>query len=181
MDEKKKRTQVDPAVVEKARSGDLEAFGALYETVYKDMYRLALYILKDPQDAEDAVAEAVADAYSSIGNLREPEAFRGWIFRILSIKCKRLLKGFSDAPVSLDENPEAGENLPASDHEPSMAEAAAVREIFYHLDDTDRCIIAMSVFGGYTSLEIAGYLGMNAATVRSRQMRALSSMRKQLS
>lgn len=73
-----------------------EVFAKYYETVYKDMYRFALYTLKNPHDAEDVTGETVADAYASIEKLRDPECFRGWIFAILSNKCKRKLKEYVD-------------------------------------------------------------------------------------
>ena len=44
-------------LVRQAKKGKREAFAKLYETVYEDMYRFALYVLKDREDAEDAVAE----------------------------------------------------------------------------------------------------------------------------
>ena len=78
-----------------AKQGNKEAFGELYKAVYQDMYRFALYILKNPEDAQDAVAETVADAYASITKLRDCEAFKGWIFKILSNKCKRKLKEYT--------------------------------------------------------------------------------------
>ena len=81
-------------LVRQAKKGKREAFAKLYETVYEDMYRFALYVLKDREDAEDAVAETVADAFESIGKLRKEEAFRAWIFQILSNKCKRKLKEY---------------------------------------------------------------------------------------
>ena len=77
-------------LVKQAKLGKKEAFAELYETVYEDMYRFALYVLKDRDDAEDAVAETVADAFESIWKLRKEEAFRAWIFKILSNKCKIL-------------------------------------------------------------------------------------------
>lgn len=64
-------------LVRQAKKGKREAFAKLYETVYEDMYRFALYVLKDREDAEDAVAETVADAFESIGKLRKEEALDG--------------------------------------------------------------------------------------------------------
>ena len=58
-------------LVKQAKLGKKEAFAELYETVYEDMYRFALYVLKDRDDAEDAVAETVADAFESIWKLRK--------------------------------------------------------------------------------------------------------------
>ena len=42
-------------LVRRAQSGDTGAFAQLYEGVYQDLYRFALYVLKHPQDAQDVV------------------------------------------------------------------------------------------------------------------------------
>lgn len=39
-------------LVRRAKQGDVDAYGRLYEMVYKDLYRFALFTLKNPQDAE---------------------------------------------------------------------------------------------------------------------------------
>ena len=59
-----------------ARNGDTEAFATLYYDVYKDLYHMALYNLKDANDAEDVVSETVLDTFATIGNLRDENAFR---------------------------------------------------------------------------------------------------------
>ena len=61
----------------------MDQFIRLYETVYKDLYRLAYYYMGNPQEAEDAVAESVLKAYEKFGTLRNKEAFKKWIFKIL--------------------------------------------------------------------------------------------------
>ena len=67
---------------------DAEGFAAMYSTVYMDMYRFALCMMKSSHDAEDAVSEAVVKAYESIGTLRSEEAFKSWIFTILANTCR---------------------------------------------------------------------------------------------
>ena len=54
-----------------AKKGDTAAFAELYSLVYKDMYYIALYSLRNSHDASDAVSDAVADAFCSIGNLQK--------------------------------------------------------------------------------------------------------------
>ncbi len=146
-------------------------FARLYEDVYRDMYRFALYTLGHPQDAEDAVSEAVMDAYAGFDRLRQKTSFRPWIFRILSVKCRRRLKQYTQKTVPLpDEMPDEG----------SMEEGVQVRHAFSRLTDQERLIISMHLFGGYTSQETGKILRMNPNTVRSKESRALDKMRKWL-
>lgn len=91
-------------LVRRAASGDAHAFATLYSFIYKDLYRFSLYTLQNPQDAEDAVSEAVLDAFSGIGGLRDPEAFKSWMFAILSAKCKQKIRQYKNADSELSED-----------------------------------------------------------------------------
>ena len=61
---------------------DAIAFKELYKTVYQDLYRFALCMMHHPQDAEDAVSEAVLSAYENINYAKKkhsvPGSFRFW-------------------------------------------------------------------------------------------------------
>lgn len=157
-------------LVKSAKSGDAQAFARLYETIYKDMYRFALYTLRNEADAEDAVSEAVMDAFASIHKLRSEEAFKAWMFRILSNKCKNRLKEYTRKQVALEEA-EA-----EASHTQELTDSLYIRKLFQELEDEERLIISMHVFGGYTSREIAVILHMNANTVRTKESRALKKM-----
>ena len=83
---------------------DAIAFKELYKTVYQDLYRFALCMMHHPQDAEDAVSEAVLSAYENIHKLRKEEAFRSWIFQILANVCRRKLKSRERTETELKED-----------------------------------------------------------------------------
>ncbi|MCI9486624.1 MAG: RNA polymerase sigma factor [Lachnospiraceae bacterium] len=173
-------------LVRRAKQGDVDAYGRLYEMVYKDLYRFALFTLKNPQDAEDVVADTVADSFVGIGKLKADEAFRGWIFRILTNKCRRILKRYAERPVMK----EYGEAMSGRENAAAFSlggEDGVNREdlmdlyrAFGSLPQEDRLIIGLSFFGGYSSEEIAAMLKRKSGTVRSRQSRALAKMRQML-
>ena len=54
----------------------IKKFSEMYEIVYRDLYRYALCLMKNPQEAEDAVSEAVIAAYENIHKLKKEEAFK---------------------------------------------------------------------------------------------------------
>ena len=159
------------ALIGRAHKGDVKAFSELYARIYVELYKFALYTLKHPQDAEDAVSEAVIAAYENIGSLKKEESFRSWIFRILSNQCR---KRFRDAKPSEELEPDMAveEKDYAGDHD--------VRQAFLLLSDEERMIVAFSVFGGYQSDEIGNILEQKPATVRSKKTRALEKMRRVL-
>ena len=146
-----------------------------YRQVYRDLYRFALYTLGNPQDAEDVVSDAVVDAYQSYGKLRNQEAFRAWIFKILTAKCKRKLKEYVNKTVELEES-----GLAQEDREWTVEESQDVRDAFFTLSEEERLIISMSVFGGYNSREIGESLLIRDTTVRSKLSRAFDKMQKVL-
>lgn len=165
-------------LAEKAREKDPKAFASLYEMVYQDMYHMALYTLRNPQDAEDVVSETVMDAYTGIQKLRDADAFRGWIFKILSNKCKRRLKEYMNKPVELGEELMGTAAFAAHTRDPD--ENLQVREAFFRLGEEERLIVAMKVFGGYQSKEIGAILHKSHNTVRSKLSRALEKMQRYL-
>ncbi|RHE41478.1 MULTISPECIES: RNA polymerase sigma factor [Blautia] len=146
-----------------------EVFAAYYEKVYRELYYFALHTLKNPQDAEDAVSEAVADAFATVEKLRDQEKFRVWIFQILSNKCKRKLKEYTQKTVELPDD------LPTGD---ATEESLQVREALDRLDETERRVICLNVIGGFKSHEIGEMMQMNHNTVRSRISRGLNKMKE---
>ena len=160
--------------VKRAKRGDADAFAELYAEVYESMYRFALYTLRNTCDAEDAVSEAVMDAFASVGKLRTEEAFKGWIFRILANKCKDKLREYSR------KNEELREELPQEEPETDVAERMLIRSCFFELSDEERLIISMHQFAGYTSREIAEILHRNENTVRSKESRGLKKLADKL-
>lgn len=158
-------------LVERAKRRDKDGFAGLYELVYRDMYRFAFYTLKNRQDAEDVVSDAVADAFESIRRLKSAEAFRGWIFKILSNKCKRKLKEYVSKTVEMPDDLCMGQDF---------TEGVGVREAFAKLTDEERLIISMQLFAGYSSREIGRILHKSDNTVRSSKSRALKKLEQLL-
>lgn len=157
-------------LVKRAKRGDTEAFASLYAEIYENMYRFALYTLKNTSDAEDVVSEAVMDAFASIKKLRSKEAFKSWMFRILSNKCKDKLCEYSKKTYELDEVATEKQSVLGPE------DGVIVRRSFFDLEDEERIIIGMHLFCGYKSREIAEILHMNENTVRSKESRGLKKL-----
>lgn len=151
---------------------DEEMFAKLYESVFPDLYRYALCILGHPQDAEDAVSEAVTAAYGNIRKLRKREAFKSWIFTILANVCRKRLR--TEARERKKAEGSERECIPFE--EMDHAAVLDVRRAFAVLTDEEQEIIGLSVFGGYSSREIGRMLDQSDNTIRSRRSRALKKM-----
>ena len=153
---------------------DTKKFARMYEGIYIDLYRFSLCMMKNEQDAEDAVSDAVLAAYENIHKLRDENAFKNWMFQILSNTCRRKLK--EEGHRKKTETGESEEELAHSEEHPDYGLALDVRNAFFILSEEEQEIVALSVFGGYNSKEIAAMLKLNANTVRSKRSRALSKM-----
>ena len=69
-------------LVAKAKSGHSGAFGELYERHREKIYRSAFRILRNRQDAEDAVQRAFQKAFTNLRRFREDSSFSTWVTRI---------------------------------------------------------------------------------------------------
>lgn len=161
--------------VTKAKAGDREAFGRLYDAVAKDLYRAALYTLGNPQDAEDIVAETFLEAWKGIHTIREEASFRQWIMRILSIRCKRRIGGYVKEKGNIDIEDYIEEGVPDD-----TAPRAEVREAMGCLSPEERQIVVLSVLEGYAMREIGEILGLPQGTVSSKLHRTLKKLRRML-
>lgn len=161
--------------VQKARNGDREAFGRLYQEVALDLYRMALYTLGDPQDAEDAVAETFLEAWKGIHNLRDAASFRQWMLRILSIRCKRRVGVYIREKGNIDIDDYLEEGIP-DDGGPR----AEVREAMARLAPDERQMVLLSTLWGYTMREIAEMMDLPQGTVSSKLHRTLKKLRRML-
>src|SRR6476646_2062960 len=78
---------MDRDLVERARSGDQEAFADLVHQVSDTLFGVARRILRDPSLAEDVLQNALVTIWRKLPHLREPDRFEGWAFRILVHAC----------------------------------------------------------------------------------------------
>lgn len=135
------------------------------------LYRTALLYLGSEADAVDAVDEAVYRGFLSCKTLRQPEFFSTWLTRILINICNKELRR-RKRELTVDELPETAveqfDSLPLRD---------AIRRLPREL----RIIITLRYISGYTIAETARILSLPDGTVSTRQRKALSLLRLELS
>lgn len=165
-------SQEEEYLVTQACHKDVNAFARLYQNVYKDLYRFALYTLGNPEDAEDVVSDTVMDAFATIHKLRSATAFRSWIFKILTNKCKIILKSYTRRNLELD--------MEIKMPDRNYAEIQDIRNSFAKLSSEERLILSMTIFAGYSNEETARILNMKSGTLRSIKSRALDKMEADL-
>ncbi|HAU87678.1 MAG TPA: RNA polymerase subunit sigma-70 [Lachnospiraceae bacterium] len=164
--------ELQEQLVLRAKNNDAEAFAQLYQSIYKDLYRFAVYTLQNQQDAEDVVSDAVLDAYRNMYQLKDPTAFKSWMFTIVSCKCKKKIKEYKS---KWEEIPQ---NLVGDIRD--LSENVGVLQALGTLTEEERLIVTMSVFGGYKGKEIGSILHKKHSTIRSKYRRALEKLRKEM-
>lgn len=157
-------------LVRRAQAGDREAFIALIESHKLSMSRAAIAILHNEEDAADAIAETVMEAFSGLHTLRQPKYFKTWLTRALIYNCYDILRQ-RQRYVSLEEVPEPAGGEP-DDRVLDIKEALAA------MAENDRLVLTLHYMDGLKIKEIARMLGVTEGAVKSRLMRSRNRLQK---
>lgn len=168
-------------LVIRAQAGDVEAFNALVRSHYTGVLDQACRYLGDFHLAEDAVQDAFVYAYLNVSKLREPEAFSGWLRRIVAGCCNRLRRGKHLPVVSLDVAqdvvsliPDPDENFEARDIRKQIQNA------ILRLPERERPMVTLFYVGDYSQKEIAALLDVPLSTANSRLYTSRQRLRQEL-
>ncbi len=100
----------DGALARRAAAGDIAAFEALVDRHYPGCLRYALRMLGERADAEEVVQETFVRAYRALPRYQERDRFTGWLYRILTNRCRsrgaraqRRLRRLIDYRAGLDD------------------------------------------------------------------------------
>jgi RNA polymerase sigma-70 factor (ECF subfamily) len=164
------------ALVEDARQGAEVAWERLYRNVYPRL-RAYAFTLVGTEAAEDAVNETMARAVAAIPRFKwEGGGFDAWLFGIL----RRVGLETHRRSISArrDLTLEAGiDHVQPDDEFEARMEQEAVRKAFANLSEVERDILALRLFSGLSSEEVARLVGKSAGAVRTAQSRALADLR----
>ncbi|WP_333842183.1 sigma-70 family RNA polymerase sigma factor [Pelomicrobium sp.] len=166
------------------------------------LYGVALRLTRNPADAEDLVAEAVAKAWSHLDELREPLGFGKWIMRILTNtfisawrhrRCQHEVVWENETASSEEESDEDRFSLFEKLHQPfllwwSTPEHALLNKLLREdlekaidsLPDEYRLVVVLIDLEGYAYAEAAELLHVPVGTVRSRLNRARGRLQRTL-
>ena len=80
----------DRAIIHRVLDGDVEAFSRLVDLHYDRCARIAMRILGNREDAEEAVQDAFLRAFRALGSYQDRERFSAWLSRILINQCRTI-------------------------------------------------------------------------------------------
>lgn len=175
------RNQLDPSLLPRARAGDKDAFERLVAPHLDRLFRLVHALVGNDADAADITQEAIIKAYRAIGGFRGDADLFTWLARIARNAC------YDEVKRAARRHEEPVEDLPEVASERSLerqSEQAELVQLVHGaiatLSDKLRDPLVLYDIEGYSYEEIAGIMGLNLGTVKSRLNRAREALRVQL-
>jgi RNA polymerase sigma factor (sigma-70 family) len=178
------------SLVAKAKSGHREAFGELYNRHQLRTYRAAFRILRNQQDAEDAVQRAFQLALVNLERFREDSAFSTWLTRIAINEALMLLRQRrAGGPLRENRSDYEQKNggVVVADKRPTPEELVcenerrtALLQAVERLRENLRVVILHRDLKGLTNAETAKILGLSVTAVKARAFHAKRFLRKSL-
>ena len=159
-------------LVEGARAGDESAFLRLIEPVLPAAERLARAMLDGRPEAEDALQEAVVNAWKHLGQFRVGSPVGPWFLAIVANQCRMQRRGrwWSVGKLNrVDEAPTAG-GQPAAD-------ITDLRRALRRLPHDQRLLLVLRYYLDQPFSQIGLTLGISAPAAKSRTLRALKRLR----
>ena len=154
----------DSALVARAVEGDTSAFEVLVTRYERVLFRVALRMLGDYDDARDATQVAFIKAYEKLGSFDPNFRFFSWIYRILLNECLNARRGrhsHEDVALDLPAVPQV-DGLEAADRRKLVQRALLALSVEY------RQVVVLRHFGELNYDDIAATLGIPVKTVKSR-------------
>ncbi len=173
------------------KSGDRSEFARLVETYHEMIYRLALKMLGNPQDAEDVLQETFLKALRNIANFDGRSSLSTWLYRIATNEALMLLRRQKPDWVSIDEPLENDEG----DQEPIQIvdwcclpeDEFMSAEAQHYLDQAIetlppglRAVFVLRDIEGLSTQETAEVLNLSETAVKTRLSRARMRLREDL-
>jgi RNA polymerase sigma factor (sigma-70 family) len=172
---------IDEVTLQRLRRADGAAIEAVYRRYGKACFNLALRIAGSPAAAEDVVQEAFMTLMRRARTLRDPQAFGGWLKRVVAnqaidyLRSRRLLDLQSDLPEGSTEWGTVDRDLEAY----AIAGPALLQRLLA-LPPAARSVLVLHEVEGYTHAEIAEMFGMTESFSKSLLSRTLKRLRQEL-
>ena len=175
----------DEIIVERALTGDAEAFGELVRRWERRIFALTYGMLGREEDARDATQETFIAAFRNLRGFRGEAKVSSWLHRIAVNQCiSRQRRSKVRNESTLEDEHTTSFAMPLS-HSPAHVaegrqETAAVRRAINSLPVELRQVVVMKEFEELTFREIADALDLPLSTVKSRLYTALKQLQMRL-
>jgi RNA polymerase sigma-70 factor, ECF subfamily len=172
----------DRALLARHAAGDRDAFATLVERHRDRLWRIALRTLGDPDDAADAVQDALLSAYRSAGTFRGDAAVTTWLHRIVVNACLDLRRRRTSRPTAaLSDDAASGLATPGPSPFDATDTSVAVLGAMRRLPIEQAAAVVIVDVEGFSVREAAEILDSPVGTVKSRCARGRARLAELLS
>ena len=170
------------AVTVRAKTGDSQAFTELYELTYQKLYYIAYSILRDKEEAKDAVQEIYIRIFSSLDTLTDERAFVAWSNKIAYHVCLRYLDKLKTLPVPEESFLQEKESEKSDPIFKTLTDERCNLLLKYisELEPQIRATVLFKYFRDLKIQEIAQIMDCPEGTVKSRLNSAKSQLRQKI-
>jgi RNA polymerase sigma-70 factor (ECF subfamily) len=151
-------------------------YEALVKALHADIFRYAMWLIKDKAIAEDVVQETFLRAWKSLDSLKDEAAAKSWLITILRRENARRFERKQFDLVDIDDVAVADPN----DFGDVTLEHRELRRIMSSLSEEYREPLMMQILMGFSGEEIAEQLNLNKNTVMTRLFRARNQIKEAL-
>jgi RNA polymerase sigma factor (sigma-70 family) len=162
-------------LIERARTGDKDAFDAILRLSLPGALRLACALLGNAQDAEDVVQEAAIKGWRKLGNLRTRSDFEPWFLGIVVREVRSMQRGRWWSLIRMPEVPPA-----VGDIEGNWLAGEELRRAVSRLPRGQKEAVLLHFYLDLTIEASAETLRVTPAAVKSRLNRALRQLRTEI-
>ena len=172
----------DPILVTRAKDGDAQALAALCERHAPRVEKIALHMLRDPEDARDAAQDSLAKLVVRVRQFRGESQFSTWLHRLVVNTCK----DFAQAKLARRVEPLVEDARAARDGDPVAAAASAEtrRELgrcLAELPAAQATVVALKDAFDLGFAEISEATGLPVGTAKCYAHRGRERLRERLS
>jgi RNA polymerase sigma-70 factor, ECF subfamily len=186
--------EAERLLIERVKAGDHEAFDALFQRHFRMVYRQAIRLTGNHEEAEEVVQEVFLTIYEKARTFRGAAAFSTWLYRVTA-----------NAALSKLRRRKKGEELPLDDYLPSFREDGhhqvrpvvdwsneleerlaseerqrLIQQALDQLSPMDKAVVVLSDLEGLSDREIGSALGLSVSAVKARLHRSRLFLRGKL-
>ncbi len=172
-------------LVQRAQAGDQQALGDLLRRCYQQIYRWALSLTGDRDDADDVTQDVLIRVHQRLGQFREQSSFTTWLYRVTRNSAgdfhrRRVRRERAVERSARHERGQPGATATPLEELEASNVTELVKALFEELPERQREVFDLVDLQNWSPVEVSQALSMKPVTVRAHLHRARRTIRKRI-